>query len=214
MAIDPNLLVLKPVSELETVNNPTTGSLLFYDGGHELKKTSVADFYNAMQSAYLGIASTTTTPPATGAYWYRVDVPGTYMGVMVTAADLFDGTNYYDVTIEVKDNVAVKRKREKENIIVEKNVTNNTYNLDPAQIVPSEALYNNPTETLAGDIIKRADINTGENVNYRETTTWHDGSAMDDSKADGVIYIKKGAKYYQREIGSYINVKWFGAKWQ
>ena len=29
---------------------------------------------------------------------------------------------------------------------------------------------------------------------------------------DGVIYIKKGAKYYQREIGSYINVKWFGAK--
>ena len=51
-------------------------------------------------------------------------------------------------------------------------------------------------ETLAGDIIKRVDINTGENVNYRETTTWYDGSAMDDSKVDGVVYIKKNSKYY------------------
>ena len=105
MAIDPKLLVLKPVSELETVNNPTTGSLLFYDGGDELKKTGVADFYNAMQSAYLGIATTTTTPPATGAYWYRVDAPGTYMGITVTEADL-DGN---EVFLEVKDNVATKR---------------------------------------------------------------------------------------------------------
>ena len=48
-------------------------------------------------------------------------------------------------------------------------INNNTYNLDPEQIVPSEALYNDTLETLAGDIIKRVDINTGENVNYRET---------------------------------------------
>lgn len=113
MAIDPNLLVLKPVSELETVNNPTTGSLLFYDGGDKLKKTNVSDFYNAMQSAYLGIATTTTTPPATGAYWYRVDTAGTYTNfkdssnaaIVVSAGDL----NGNDVTIEVKDNVATKR---------------------------------------------------------------------------------------------------------
>ena len=110
MAIDPKLLVLKPVSELATVNNPTTGSLLFYDGGDELKKTNVSDFYNAMQSAYLGIATTTTTPPATGAYWYRVDAPGTYMGVTVTEADFKDAQgNYYDVTLEVKDGVASKK---------------------------------------------------------------------------------------------------------
>ena len=97
---------------------------------------------------------------------------------------------------------------------VNQNVTvnNNSYSVDPKQIVPSEALYNNPTETLAGDIIKRVDINTGENVNYRETTTWHDGSAMDDSKVDGVIYIKKNSKYYKRQIDGIVNIKWFGAK--
>ena len=115
MEIDPNLLVLKPVSELETVNNPTTGSLLFYDGGDELKKTSVAAFYNAMESAYLGIATTTTTPPATGAYWYKAIEAVTYTNfkyssnaaIEVTEADL-DGN---EVFLEVKDNVATKMVR-------------------------------------------------------------------------------------------------------
>lgn len=112
MAINPLLLNVKPVSELETVNNPTTGSLLFYDGGDKLKKTNVSDFYNAMQSAYLGIATTTTTPPATGAYWYKVDTAGTYTNfkdssnaaIVVTTADL-DGNL---VHLEVTDNVAKK----------------------------------------------------------------------------------------------------------
>ena len=72
----------------------------------------------------------------------------------------------------------------------------------------SEALYTD--DTLAGDIIKRVDINTGENVNYRETTTWYDDSAMDDNKVDGVIYIKKGTKYYKRQFGNNtISLDWF-----
>ncbi|WP_392436474.1 hypothetical protein ACF3N7_05410 [Cruoricaptor ignavus] len=71
----------------------------------------IADNLAAMQSSYLGVATTTTTPPATGAYWYRVDAPGTYMGVKVTADDFKDADgNYYDVTLEVKDGVATKRK--------------------------------------------------------------------------------------------------------
>ena len=74
----------------------------------------------------------------------------------------------------------------------------------------SEALYTD--DTLAGDIIKRVDINTGENVNYRKTTTWHDGSLMDDSKVDGVIYLKKGSKYIKRVYSDYADVRWFGAK--
>lgn len=73
-------------------------------------------------------------------------------------------------------------------------INENTYNVDPEQIVPSEALYND--DTLAGDILKRVDKNTGENVNYREVTTWHDGSVIDDTKVDGVIYLKKDNKYY------------------
>ena len=73
-------------------------------------------------------------------------------------------------------------------------ITNNIYQFEPEQIVPSEALYTD--DTLAGDILKRVDKTTGENVNYRETTKWHDGSSMDDSKVDGVVYIKKNGKYY------------------
>ena len=64
-------------------------------------------------TAYLGIATTTTTPPATGAYWYRVDAPGTYMGVSVTAADFKDAEgNLFDVTLEVKDGAVKKSVRE------------------------------------------------------------------------------------------------------
>ena len=75
----------------------------------------------------------------------------------------------------------------------------------------SEALYTD--DTLAGDIIKRVDKNTGENVNYRETTTWYDGSAMDDSKVDGNIFRKIGAKYYERKIeGGIFTPEMFGAK--
>ena len=125
MAINPLLLNVKPISEITTVDNPTEGHLLFYDGSDELKKTNVSDFYDAMQSAYLGIATTTTTPPATGAYWYRVDAPGTYMGITVTDGDFKDVEgNYYDVTLEVKDGVVVKRNVKKykdENQTVKKN---------------------------------------------------------------------------------------------
>lgn len=34
------------------------------------------------------------------------------------------------------------------------------------------------------------DSNTGESVNFEEVTTWWDGTPMDDSKCDGVIYRK------------------------
>ena len=74
----------------------------------------------------------------------------------------------------------------------------------------SEALYTD--DTLAGDILKRVDKSTGENINYRETTTWNDGSAMDDTKVDGVIYIKRATKYYKRVIIGYADPRWFGAK--
>lgn len=90
------------------------------------------------------------------------------------------------------------------------NEITNTYSVDPEQIVPSEATYQD--ETLAGDIIKRVDKNTGTDVNYRETTVWHDGTAMTDVKADGVIYVKKGVKYYKKTDTIELNVKSFGAK--
>ena len=108
----------------------------------------------------------------------------------------FDGTTWSLIAVPIVNNY----------------ITENTYNLDPNQIVPSEALYNDTSSTLAGDVLKRVDINTGEDVNYREVTTWHDGSPMEDTKADGVIYIKKNNKYYKRQFEGVVNVKWFGAK--
>lgn len=79
--------------------------------------------------------------------------------------------------------------------IVNNYTNNNTYNLDTEQIVPSEALYTD--DTLAGDILKRVDKETGKNVNYREVDTWYDGSVMNDSKVDGKMFVKKGEKYYK-----------------
>ena len=71
--------------------------------------------------------------------------------------------------------------------------------------------YNDESNSIANDIIKFIDINTGENVNYRETTTWHDGSVLDDEKIDGVIYKKINDKYYKRQYEGAIQLKWFGA---
>ena len=148
---------------------------------------------------------TDTAPTAQGLYVLS-DV-GTYtnLGGLVTTADklnyaYFDGTTWSLIATDLPQP------------IVNNYTNNNTYNLDPEQIVPSEALYNDTSSTLAGDVLKRVDINTGEDVNYRETTTWHDGSTMNDSKVDGVIYIKKGEKFYKRQFEGFVNVKWFGAK--
>ena len=72
--------------------------------------------------------------------------------------------------------------------------------------------YNDEYNSIANDIIKFIDINTGENVNYREITTWHDGSAMTDAKVDGVIFKKINNKFYQRKIENSINPFWWGEK--
>lgn len=62
-----------------------------------------------------------------------------------------------------------------------------------------------------GKIIELIDSYTKENVNYEETAVWLDGSPMDDTKVDNVIYRKREAKYYRRCYNGPINVKWFGA---
>lgn len=47
-----------------------------------------------------------------------------------------------------------------------------------------------------GQIIQLIDSYTKENVNYEETSLWHDGTPMDDTKVDNVIFRKKLNKYY------------------
>lgn len=63
--------------------------------------------------------------------------------------------------------------------------------------------------SLATDILQRVDFNEGTPVNYKQTTVWKDGSAMNDSKADGTIYKKKGDIYYKRQYSGRVNLLWF-----
>lgn len=69
--------------------------------------------------------------------------------------------------------------------------------------------------TVASDIINKINTLTGENVTYREVESWHDGTAMNDSKCDGVVYKKKSGKYYADcgfLAGKAIAVQRFGVK--
>ena len=136
---------------------------------------------------------------------------GSSWGIEVTQADLDENFVYFNVKNGVVSLFSTPKLADVNNIT---NITNeNTYILDPSQIVPSEALYNDfPTQTLAGDVLKRVDKSTGEDVNYREVTAWFDGTVMDDTKVDGVIFIKENSKYYKRIYTDYADPRWFGAK--
>ncbi|MGC4231874.1 MAG: glycosyl hydrolase family 28-related protein [Niabella sp.] len=47
--------------------------------------------------------------------------------------------------------------------------------------------------------------------NYHRVSKWFDGTIMNDSKIDGVVYKKENGSYYKIDnIGS-VNIKWFGA---
>lgn len=48
MAINPLLLNIKPISEITTVDNPTEGHILFYDGSDELKKVDIIEFQSGL----------------------------------------------------------------------------------------------------------------------------------------------------------------------
>lgn len=72
--------------------------------------------------------------------------------------------------------------------------------------------YNNDAETEAVEIIQRIEQFTGVDVNYKETNVWNDGSQMNDSKIDGIVYKKIDGKYYRLQIDNVVNVKMFGAK--
>lgn len=61
--------------------------------------------------------------------------------------------------------------------------------------------------TEATDILKRIDLNSGVDVNYREVIKWYDGTPVTDEKCDGVIFRRKGGKYYQEMIDKNVLMK-------
>lgn len=98
MAIDPKLLVVKPVSELETVVNPTTGQVLYYDGSNNLKKTSVESFFQMLNTFAIPLSTTDPSPTVVG--WYKPTNAGTYANAGgLVAQESYDTLFYYNGTI-------------------------------------------------------------------------------------------------------------------
>ncbi|MCT2563939.1 hypothetical protein [Chryseobacterium herbae] len=93
------------------------------------KDTLIAAFDQAVenmtelaQSAYKGIAEASTTPPAIGVFWYRVEdgnsttfthfLNSSGVAIQTVATDFKDvNDNYYDVSLEINDNIAKKVKK-------------------------------------------------------------------------------------------------------
>ena len=149
MAINPLLLNVKPISEITTVNNPTDGHLLFYDGSDELKKVDIIEFQSLIGGIAKPLAIADATPTTAG--WYKPTTSGTYANAGGLVAQqgydtlfYFDGTTWSLIAADLPQP------------IVNNYTNNNTYNLDPEQIVPSEAIYN--SGGLAGDVIKRISV--------------------------------------------------------
>ena len=67
MAIDPKLLVIKPVDELESVTGLQAGELLFYDGSNNLKKIDI-DIFNNLSKTAKPLKPTDATPTQEGLY--------------------------------------------------------------------------------------------------------------------------------------------------
>lgn len=64
---------------------------------------------------------------------------------------------------------------------------------------------NYPTD----DVVVLVDSFSNENVNFKKTLVWEDGSPMTDAKVDQIIYRKKGAFFYKRVT---VNAKVLHAK--
>lgn len=88
MSIDPNLLVIKPVDELESVTGLQAGELLFYDGSNNLKLINIDTFNNLSKTAK-PISPTDPTPTIEGLY-----IP-TESGTYSNAGGLIAQEGYY-----------------------------------------------------------------------------------------------------------------------
>lgn len=108
MAINPNLLVIKPVNELESVTGLQAGQILFYDGSNNLKKIDVDTFNNLSKTAK-PLKPTDATPTVEGLYMPTES--GTYNNADGLVAQegyytlfFFDGTNWTKSETKLPEN--------------------------------------------------------------------------------------------------------------
>lgn len=75
----------------------------------------------------------------------------------------------------------------------------------------SDVEYQYTNETLVADILKRTDLKSGIDFNYRQTTVWYDNTnILPTTILDGVIYRKFGDKYYKLQFSGNLDARWFG----
>lgn len=109
MAVDPKLLVIKPVDELAEVSGLQEGDLLFYDGTGNLKRISIDTFNNLSKTAK-PLKPTDATPTAAGLYMPTQS--GTYANAGGLIAQegyytlfFFDGTTWTKAEIKLPNNI-------------------------------------------------------------------------------------------------------------
>lgn len=113
MAINPLLLNVKPISEITTVDNPTDGYLLFYDGGNELKKVDIVEFQSLIGGIAKPLAISDASPTVSG--WYKPTTVGTYANAgNLVAQSGYDTLFYFDGTTWSKVEVALPMQKEYE----------------------------------------------------------------------------------------------------
>ena len=124
MSIDPLLLKVKPISEIPTVDNPTEGHLLFYDGSDELKKVDISEFQSLIGGIAKPLAITDASPTVSG--WYKPTTSGTYANAGGLVAQVgydtlfyFDGTTWSLIAVENEKGISTHRKKYDDEAITE-----------------------------------------------------------------------------------------------
>ncbi|MBB6271532.1 hypothetical protein HDF26_001959 [Pedobacter cryoconitis] len=54
------------------------------------------------------------------------------------------------------------------------------------------------------------DKTVGQMFTFKKVSNYIDGSAMNDSKCDHIIFIKYKTEYFKREYGNKLDIRWFG----
>lgn len=195
-----------PIDELSATSTLLPGWMLLEDENGKSWKIATSAFYQMLNNFARPI-SPSDAGPFTANSWYKPTISSDSPGTNYPHAGSLKAKRGFDTLFWYNGTTWVKAEVELPVPVTNNFITNNTYNIDPSQIVPTEALY--PDDTLAATITKRISyVNT--DVNYKETTQYYDGSVMNDSKCDGFIYIKSNDKYYVQVFEPRIDVRLLG----
>lgn len=83
MAIDPKLLIIKPVSQLQNEPSPLNAKVLMYNGGGELKTTPLDDLKSLISSGVKGVLKISDAKPSPSAVGkYDLSEVGTYTNLV------------------------------------------------------------------------------------------------------------------------------------